>query len=90
MEGVVRINVGPMQEFRPPLPPEASREIKTKMTPPVLYHYAEVEMTSDFPPKDSDDWLSDPSLFVKAMSQTVAGRGNIKFQWKIKGVVYAL
>jgi hypothetical protein len=79
-----------MQEFRPPFPPDATPDVKAKMTPPVLYHYSEVEITSDFPPKDSDDWLSDPSLFVKAMSQTVAGRGNIKFQWKIKGVVYAL
>lgn len=92
MEGVIRINAGPMQEFRPPFPPEATPELKAKMTPPVLYRYSEIEITSDLPPplQESDGWLSDSSFFIKEMSQTVAGRGNIKFQWKIKGVVYAL
>lgn len=90
VEGLVDIKVGPIQEFRPPFPSDAPAEIQSKMTPPVLYRYLEVEVTSDFPPTGSEPWLSDPSFVVQEVLQNLAGSGNIKFQWKVKGVAYAL
>jgi len=90
MGNIVRINVSPALEFRPPFPLDTPDDIIGKMSPPVLYRYYEVEIETNIPPKESESWLSDPYFIIREVSHIVAGSDKIEFQWKIKGVAYAL
>lgn len=83
------LQVGQMQPFRPPFPPNTPPEVQKEMVPPILWHQMDVKIGTFNRPGGREHVFQSEGFLPTSAESSVADSGNLRVNWSTKGVQYA-